>query len=65
MSTKTGRFMKLPYDRRRPTRARLRQRMWNRDDPHLLTPKVLGWGYTINFAAPVHWLSRVRRRSPS
>jgi hypothetical protein len=57
--TRTGRFLGLPYDWRRPTRQRLRQRIWNPDEPRVLVPKAYGWGYTINFAA----LLRRRARS--
>lgn len=47
---KTGKFLGIPYDWRRPTVARTKQRWWNPDDPRLFTPKVTGWGYDINFA---------------
>jgi hypothetical protein len=57
--TRTGRFLGLPYDWRRPTRQRLRQRIWNPDEPRVLVPKAYGWGYAINFAA----LLRRRARS--
>jgi hypothetical protein len=44
----TGTFLGLPYDFRRPTLARLRQRLWNPHDRRLLTPKVFGWGLDLN-----------------
>jgi uncharacterized membrane protein len=47
---KTGKFLGIPYDWRRPTLDRARSRWWNPDDPRLFTPKVIGWGYEINFA---------------
>jgi hypothetical protein len=47
---KTGKFLRIPYDWRRPTRARVRQRWWNPGDPRLFTPKSWGWGYDINLA---------------
>ena len=56
--TKTGRFLGLPYDWRRPTRRRLREGLWNPDEPRLLVPKTYGWGYSLNLAA----LKRRRRR---
>jgi hypothetical protein len=43
-----GTFLGLPYDWRRPTWDVVRERVWNPDDPRILTPKVLGWGWTIN-----------------
>jgi Family of unknown function (DUF5808) len=39
---------KIPYDLRRPTRARIRQRLWNPADRRLLVPTVFGVGWTIN-----------------
>jgi hypothetical protein len=45
-----GRFLGIPYDWRRPTRARLRSRAWNRDEK-VFTPKTYGWGYGVNFRA--------------
>jgi len=48
--SKTGRFLGLPYDWRRPTKARIKNRMWNPSEPRLFVPKAVGWGYSINFA---------------
>lgn len=50
MKSKTGTFLGMPYDWRRPTVARLKQRWWNPDDPRLFTPKTFGWGFDINLA---------------
>jgi uncharacterized membrane protein len=50
MKEKTGTFLGVPYDWRRPTLARAKQRWWNPDDPRLLTPKTFGWGYDVNLA---------------
>lgn len=47
---RTGTFLGIPYDWRRPTAARAKSRLWNRDDRRLFPPKAYGWGYTINFA---------------
>ena len=55
---RTGRFLGMPYDWRRPTVQRLKQRMWNPDDPRLLTPRAFGWGYDLN----VHRLLHRRRK---
>ena len=55
---RTGRFLRMPYDWRRPTRARIRERLWNPDDPRVFTPKSYGWGWSINF----HRLLHPRRR---
>jgi uncharacterized protein DUF5808 len=54
---KTGRFLGIPYDWRRLTKARLKERWWNPDEPRLFTPKAFGWGWSIN-------LARLFRRQP-
>ena len=46
----TGKFLGVPYDWRRPTLARTKERWWNPDEPRLLTPKVFGWGWDLNLA---------------
>ena len=40
---------RVPYDLRRPSLARVRERMWNPADRHILVPTVFGVGWTINF----------------
>jgi hypothetical protein len=47
---KTGTFLGMPYDWRRPTVARLKSRWWNPAEPRLFTPKTFGWGFDINLA---------------
>jgi hypothetical protein len=39
---------KIPYDLRRPTVARVRQRLWNPADRRVLVPTVFGVGWTVN-----------------
>jgi uncharacterized protein YqeY len=51
-----GRFAGMPYDWRRPTMERLRERCWNPDDDRLLTPRVWGWGYDLNW----YWVTHPR-----
>lgn len=46
--SKTGKFLGVPYDWRRPTWARVKQRWWNPNDRRVFTPKSYGWGYDIN-----------------
>jgi uncharacterized membrane protein len=48
--SKTGTFLGMPYDWRRPTMRRIKRRWWNPRDRRLFTPKSFGWGYDINFA---------------
>jgi len=55
---KTGTFLRVPYDWRRPTVERTKQRWWNPDEPRLIVPKVFGWGYDLN-------LARLLGRKPS
>jgi uncharacterized membrane protein len=47
---KTGRFLGIPYDWRRPTVARTRARLWNPAEPRLFVPRVFGLGWDVNFA---------------
>ena len=39
---------KIPYDLRRPTLARIRERFWNPADRRILVPTVFGVGWTVN-----------------
>jgi len=48
--SRTGRFLRAPYDWRRPTWRRAKSRWWNPRDRRLFTPKSFGWGWSINFA---------------
>jgi hypothetical protein len=57
---RTGKFLGLPYDWRRPTFARAKSRWWNDDDSRILTPKTYGWGYDVNVAQVLRRL-RLRR----
>ncbi len=50
MKTRTGTFLRAPYDWRRPTKSRFKRRLWNRGERRLFVPKAYGWGWSINFA---------------
>ena len=39
---------RIPYDLRRPTLARVRQRLWTPSDRRIVVPTVFGVGWTIN-----------------
>lgn len=39
----------IPYEFRAPTVERLRERLWNPDDPRIFTEHVFGVGWAINF----------------
>lgn len=45
-----GRVLGVPYDFRWPTLERFRQSYWNPEDPRILTDRVIGVGWAINFA---------------
>jgi Family of unknown function (DUF5808) len=45
---RTGTWLGIPYDWRRPTRQRIRERWWNPDDRRLMTPRAFGWGWDVN-----------------
>jgi hypothetical protein len=38
----------VPYDFRKPTLERVRERIWAPDDPNLVQPQVFGVGWTVN-----------------
>jgi hypothetical protein len=57
---RTGKFLGVGYDWRRPTVARAKSRWWNRDDRRIFTPKTYGWGYDLNLAEIARRL-RLRR----
>lgn len=43
-----GSFCGIPFDFRVPTIGRIRERMWNPDDPRVITPTAFGAGWSIN-----------------
>ena len=43
-----GSFCGIPFDFRVPTIGRLRERMWNPEDPRVITPTAFGAGWSIN-----------------
>lgn len=47
----------VPYDFRPPTVEKVKNSLWNPDDPRLFTPTVFGVGWTINFARLRSFLS--------
>ncbi|HWE63316.1 MAG TPA: DUF5808 domain-containing protein [Chloroflexota bacterium] len=59
---KTGKLFGIPFDWRRPTGQRIRQRAWNPQDRRVFTPKSFGWGYSINFHELARRLGLIRRR---
>jgi len=51
----------IPYNFRAPTVERLRERLWNPEDPRIFTEHVFGVGWAINF----HTVFRKLRGSES
>ncbi|HEU5315643.1 MAG TPA: DUF5808 domain-containing protein [Chloroflexota bacterium] len=49
----------VPYDLRRPTLARFRARIWDRESDHLLVPHAFGVGWTLNLHEAVARLRRL------
>ena len=47
---RTGRFLGLPFDWRRPTADKVKARAWDPDNHRAFVPKAFGWGYSLNFA---------------
>ncbi len=47
----------VPYDFRKPTPSRLRERLWNSDAP-ILTPRAFGVGWDVNFGRAASELRR-------
>jgi hypothetical protein len=63
MARKTGTFLRVPFDWRRPTATRFKARWWNPDDPRFFTPRAFGWGYDFNLywaTHPAQWRHRGR-----
>lgn len=58
---KVGKFAGLPYDWRRPNKARFKSRVWNPKAP-LINPRWWGWGYDLNFYVILHPLKSRRTR---
>lgn len=43
-----GSILGVPYDLRRPSWGRVRESWWAPQDPRLVTPRVLGVGWSLN-----------------
>jgi hypothetical protein len=49
----------VPYDLRRPTLARTKERVWAPDSPHIFSARVFGAGWTLNLGR-LYTLARQR-----
>ena len=54
-SRRYGHKWGVPYDWRRPTWERLKERWWNKDGP-MFTPKLWGCGWDLNLRHPGSWV---------
>ena len=59
---RTGTFLGIPYDFRKPTWQRIKARVWNPESDKLVAPHVFGWGYTLNVHALLRRIRRLVRR---
>jgi len=51
----------VPYEFRPPTLERLRERLWNPEDPRIFTEHVFGVGWSINFHTLLQKLQRPKK----
>ena len=57
-----GTLLKVPFEFRMPTLARIRERWWNPEDERVFTPGVLGVGWTLNAYQLLRRLGLVAKR---
>ena len=48
----------VPYEFRPPTLERLRERLWNPEDPRIFTEHIFGVGWAINFHTLLQMLQK-------
>lgn len=58
--TWTGTLGGVPYDLRVPTPERLRAKLWDPDNPRIVTPHVWGVGWAVNVGRVVRLTRRHR-----
>lgn len=46
-----GKILRIPYEFRPPTLSRIKERIWNPNDPRIFTPHIFGVGWAINLPA--------------
>lgn len=59
---RTGTFLGIPYDFRKPTWQKIKTRVWNPESDKLVAPHAFGWGYTLNVYALLQRIRRLARR---
>ena len=62
-----GTFLKVPFDFRLPTFARIKESWWNPEDRRILTPRVFGIGWALNIPQAIGRIKahRAERRASS
>lgn len=55
---RTGTFLNIPYDFRKPSWQKIKGRVWNPQSDKVVVPHAFGWGYTLNLHA---LLQRIRK----
>ena len=60
-----GRFLLVPYDFRVPTLQRIRDSLWNPDDPRLFAPRAFGIGWSVNLYRVLRYLRGDGEESPT
>ena len=53
-----GSLLGVPYDLRSPTRDRILERVWNPQDPRIITPHAYGMGWSLNLYSLARRLSK-------
>ena len=59
---KTGHFLGLPYDWRKPSWQRIKSNMWNPNSDRISVPKAYGWGWEVNLHALLRRVGILRKR---
>lgn len=49
-----GDILGIPYDFRPVTEDRIRERVWNSNNPSLFVPQIFGIGWTVNLYRLLH-----------
>ena len=58
---KTGRFLGIPYDWRKPSLQRIKSNTWNPNSDRISVPKAYGWGWEVNLHAHLRRVGILRK----
>lgn len=59
---KTGTFLGMPHDWRKPSWQRIKSTYWNPESDRILVRKAYGWGYDSNLHALLRRVGLLRNR---